>query len=164
MIHKSTFYTPLCNGLILFDGAARTEDACGGSGSPYGEPLVCEFLARFLPDPITNNQAEYDGLLGALRLQDREVCWDSNLLILQLRGLNRFRHPDLRALYMEARTLAAKVHCTYKHRTQDENQAADLLSKVAPDYRLDFASRHPGLPLPSHILPSLYDSLDEAHF
>ncbi|RHY22894.1 hypothetical protein DYB25_014164, partial [Aphanomyces astaci] len=153
------------NGLILFDGAARTEDACGSSGSPYGEPLVCEFLARFLPDPITNIQAEYNGLLGALRLQDREVCGDSNLLLItQLRGLNRVRHPDLRAVYMHESPYPYGQGPLYLQAPHSgRNQTANLLSKVAPDYRLDFASRHPGLPLPSHILPSLYDSLDEAH-
>ncbi|ETV67759.1 hypothetical protein H257_16118 [Aphanomyces astaci] len=57
----------------------------GSIAMPYGESLACYFLARFLPDPTTNSQAEYDGLLGALRLaqamnlQDLEICGHSNL-------------------------------------------------------------------------------------
>ncbi|RQM27323.1 hypothetical protein B5M09_008628 [Aphanomyces astaci] len=49
-------------GLILFDGAARMETCCGGSGAiamPHHAPLLSEYDAHFLATATTNNIADY---------------------------------------------------------------------------------------------------------
>ncbi|ETV91196.1 hypothetical protein H310_14196 [Aphanomyces invadans] len=61
---------------------------------------------------------------------------------------------------MQARELSSQFHCEFHHRTRDKNQAADFLSKLAPDSACDFGTRPDVKPLaPTHI-PTLYDYID----
>ncbi|RHY15075.1 hypothetical protein DYB25_003072 [Aphanomyces astaci] len=58
-------------GMVFFDGAARLDPACGGSGAlvlAREFPLLCDYDAHYLPMATTNNQAEYDGLVRGLTL------------------------------------------------------------------------------------------------
>ncbi|ETW07032.1 hypothetical protein H310_03119 [Aphanomyces invadans] len=138
---------------------------CGGSGAismPAADPLASEYLAHYIPTPTTNNQAEYDGLIEALRLASTQgfdslrVCGDSHLLLQQMRGLNRIRHPGLRKQYMQARELSSQFHCEFHHRTRDKNQVADFLSKLAPDSACDFGTRPDVKPLALTHIPTLH--------
>ncbi|ETV79997.1 hypothetical protein H257_07190 [Aphanomyces astaci] len=105
---------------VLFDGAARMDTECGGSGAiamSLHAPLLSEYDAHYLSTATTNNIAEYDGLVRALtlaatmRLTHVQVNGDSNLLMNHMRGLHRVRHPGLRDFYIQARTLAAPDDC-----------------------------------------------------
>ena len=59
----------------------------------------------------TNNVAEYQALLEALKLatereaSDVEIRADSELVVRQITGVYRVRHPQLKPLYAEARRL-----------------------------------------------------------
>ncbi|ETV79784.1 hypothetical protein H257_07006 [Aphanomyces astaci] len=134
--------TPLhMEGMVFFDGAARLDRACGGSGAlvlAREFPLLCDYDAHYLPMATTNNQAEYDGLVRGLTLARTQgyihltIYGDSQLLVRQMIGVYRVHHPGLRSTYLQARLLAAQLKCSRRHRPREGNQAADFLSKLAP--------------------------------
>ena len=85
---------------IHIDGAARGNPGPAGAGvvliGPDGRAV--ERLHRFLGE-ATNNVAEYQALLlaldraRALGYADLSVCSDSELLVRQLQGRYRVKHP-----------------------------------------------------------------------
>jgi len=87
----------------------------------------------------TNNVAEYSGLIAGLRLAeefapgaDVEVRMDSQLVVEQLSGRWKVRHPDLKPLAAEANRLAP-FGTTYTWVPRDQNAYADRLANEALD-------------------------------
>ncbi|KAF0709149.1 hypothetical protein AaE_012960 [Aphanomyces astaci] len=95
-----------------------------------------------------------------MRLTHVEVCGDSQLVLNQMRGLHRVRHPGLHASYLQARSLASRLFCRFTHRPRDFNQAADFLSKQVPDDRRDYNTTTDRDPLPPSDAAIYYDYLD----
>jgi ribonuclease HI len=88
----------------------------------------------------TNNVAEYSalvaGLLKALELHvpDVEVVSDSELLVKQMRGEYRVKNEALRALFVEASSLARRLQSVeYRHVKRAHNELADRLVNEALD-------------------------------
>lgn len=88
----------------------------------------------------TNNVAEYNGLLAALRWaidhdqRELAVRSDSELLVKQMRGEYRVRHPGLQSLAARARLLIMELdRVTFEHVRREHNVEADRLSNVAMD-------------------------------
>ena len=88
----------------------------------------------------TNNVAEYNGLLAALRwavehgVRALHVRADSELVVKQMKGVYKVKHPGLLPLYEEARTLARRVgRVTFEHVRREFNQDADRLANEAMD-------------------------------
>jgi probable phosphoglycerate mutase len=88
----------------------------------------------------TNNAAEYNGLLAALKWAiengHREVMIrsDSELLVKQMRGEYKVRHPGLQPLYVRARLLVLELdRVEVEHVRREENKDADRLSNVGMD-------------------------------
>ena len=88
----------------------------------------------------TNNVAEYHGLLEALRLAasrgatDVEIRADSELIVRQVRGVYRVRHPDLQPLWAEAmRTIGGFHSFRIEHVRREHNRDADRMVNVALD-------------------------------
>ncbi len=87
----------------------------------------------------TNNVAEYRGLIAGLELvaehapgAEVEVRMDSKLVIEQMAGRWKIKHPDMQPLAMQARQLApAGVRWTWVPR--ERNKAADALANEAMD-------------------------------
>jgi ribonuclease HI len=130
---------------IEFDGGSRGNPGPAGIGvvvrAADGTPLVT--LGR----PIgraTNNVAEYQALitgmqkaheLGAKRVQIRG---DSELIIKQMLGEYRVRHPDLRPLYDQAIDLFNGFEqASISHNLRHKNELADKLVNLAMDRRRD---------------------------
>jgi probable phosphoglycerate mutase len=87
----------------------------------------------------TNNVAEYSGLIGGLRLAeefapdaDVEVRMDSKLVVEQMSGRWKIKHPDMRPLAMEANRLAP-FGTTYTWVPREHNKHADRLANEALD-------------------------------
>jgi ribonuclease HI len=125
---------------INIDGASRGNP--GPAAYAYvisrpGQPVVEK--AECLP-PATNNSAEYTALvraleraadLGARRLF---VKSDSELLVKQMNGQYRVKHPDLRSLYEKASALRGQFQqVTIIHVPREENRRADELCNLALD-------------------------------
>jgi ribonuclease HI len=88
----------------------------------------------------TNNVAEYSGLVAGLRkalelhVPDVEVVSDSELLVKQMRGEYRVKNEALRALFVEASTLARRLQSVeYRHVKRAHNELADRLVNEALD-------------------------------
>ena len=88
----------------------------------------------------TNNVAEYRGLIAglteavALGATDVAVSMDSKLVVEQMSGRWKVKHPDLIQLHAQARALARDVaHITYTWIPRAKNSHADRLANEAMD-------------------------------
>ena len=88
----------------------------------------------------TNNVAEYNGLLAALTWaveqghRDVRIRADSELLVKQMRGEYKIKHPGLQPLAARARLLVAQLgRVTFEHVRREQNKDADRLSNVGMD-------------------------------
>jgi len=91
----------------------------------------------------SNNVAEYSGLIAGLRLAERfapdaeiEVRMDSKLVVEQMSGRWKIKHPDMRPLAMEANRLAP-FGTTYTWVPREQNKYADRLANEALDGKRD---------------------------
>ena len=88
----------------------------------------------------TNNVAEYAGLLEALATAksegatEVEIVSDSLLLVQQMLGKYRVKHPNLVPLFERARAMARQfVRFSIRHTLRAGNKDADRLANVAVD-------------------------------
>ena len=88
----------------------------------------------------TNNYAEYRGLLAALGyahangIKALKIVSDSELMVRQMKGIYKVRHPELRKLYDEAQQLVRKLeHFEIRHARREHNRDADRLANQAMD-------------------------------
>jgi ribonuclease HI len=124
---------------LEFDGGSRGNPGPAGIGvvlrAADGTALLT--LGRYIGH-ATNNVAEYEALilglkkaeeLGARRLQIRG---DSELIIRQMRGEYRVKHPDLRPLHEEAQRLFRQFdEAGFEHNLRHRNKLADKLANLA---------------------------------
>ena len=130
-------------------GGTATANIDGGSrGNPgpagYGVRIEREDgtvieLKEALP-LATNNVAEYNGLLAALRwaaenaVSTLHIRSDSELLVKQMKGQYRVKNPGLQPLYEEARSLVRQIgRVTFEHVRREFNKDADRLANEAMD-------------------------------
>lgn len=127
--------------VAYIDGGSRGNPGPAGYGVRIegrdGE-LVEEFHASI--GVATNNVAEYRGLIAALRYaidhgwRTLRVRSDSQLLVRQMLGVYRVKHPGLQPLHREARALAGQLErVVYEHVGREENVHADRLANAAMD-------------------------------
>jgi ribonuclease HI len=123
------------------DGGARGNPGPAGYGvriEDAGGALIEELHGAL--GVTTNNVAEYNGLLAALRWaiahghRDVEIRADSELLVRQMRGEYRVRHPGLQPLAARARLLVNQLDdVTFHHVRREHNREADRLSNLGMD-------------------------------
>ncbi len=126
--------------IVEADGGSRGNPGPAGYGSVVWTADRATVLAESKQaiGRATNNVAEYRGLIAGLaeaaRLGASEVAVrvDSKLVVEQMSGRWRVRHPDLAELYAEARVLASRfdrIGYTWVPRAQ--NSYADRLANEA---------------------------------
>lgn len=100
----------------------------------------------------TNNVAEYNGLLAALRWavhhghRTLRIKADSELLVKQMRGEYRVKNAGLQPLYNEARSLVSRLdRVTFEHVRREYNKDADRLSNIGMD-EAEETLRNPPVP------------------
>lgn len=88
----------------------------------------------------TNNVAEYSALIEALKLaeargaRDVDIQSDSELIVRQILGAYRVKHPDLKPLYKRAKEIIARFESfRIRHVRREENKHADGLVNAALD-------------------------------
>ncbi|MFF8703825.1 bifunctional RNase H/acid phosphatase [Streptomyces sp. SID8385] len=124
------------------DGGSRGNPGPAGYGAVVVDAATGETLtetAGFL-GTATNNTAEYHGLIAGLRAARDlhpearvEVRMDSRLVVEQMAGRWRIKHPGLRELAAEAAGILAPDQVTYVWIPRAENQHADRLANEAMD-------------------------------
>ncbi|MBI3047928.1 MAG: ribonuclease HI family protein [Acidobacteria bacterium] len=122
------------------DGGARGNPGPAG----YGVRIDCDDGTSVeLKEALglaTNNVAEYRGLIAALAwaaahgVRRLHVRSDSELLVRQMRGEYRVKHPGLQPLSAEARRLVAQIgDVRFEHVRREMNRDADRLANEAMD-------------------------------
>jgi ribonuclease HI len=123
------------------DGGARGNPGPAGYGvrieSADGEVLAELHGALGI---ATNNVAEYNGLLAALQWagdhgeRDVLIRADSELLVKQMRGEYKVKHPGLQPLYVRGRLLVMQLDkVRFEHVRREFNKEADRLSNLGMD-------------------------------
>jgi probable phosphoglycerate mutase len=129
--------------VIEADGGSRGNPGAAGYGAVVRDAVTGEVLAERSGaiGRATNNVAEYSGLLAGLRAAGKlvpgataEVRMDSKLVVEQMSGRWRIKHPDLRPLAAEARQAARALgRVTYTWVPRERNRHADRLANEAMD-------------------------------
>ena len=129
--------------ILRTDGASRGNPGPAAAGvvieTPSGEIVA---RGKLYLGVMTNNQAEYRALILGLKAIIHyhplavRVYMDSELIVNQMRGTYKVRHPDLEPLWREARELARALHTvTFDHVPRAQNALADRLANQALDER-----------------------------
>lgn len=133
---------------LFADGGAR-----GNPGPAAGGAVLLGEDGRVLAErgeylgTATNNVAEYTGLIVGLEEAKRlagvtalDVRMDSLLVVQQMRGVWKIKHPGLRPLALRAGALLAEFpQRTIEHVPRDRNALADaVVNRI-----LDEAARRP---------------------
>jgi probable phosphoglycerate mutase len=127
--------------LIYIDGGARGNPGPAGFGVRVERPdgtLIEEFSQSI--GVATNNVAEYRGLIAALewarahKAATVHVRSDSLLLVQQMLGNYRVKHPGLQPLHAKAQLLAHEIGgVSFEHVRREANARADRLANLAMD-------------------------------
>jgi ribonuclease HI len=130
----------MARSLIAYaDGAIGDGSKCAGAGTLLLEAPdhILAWRNRRL-ERMTNNEAEYAGLLLALEtacaLQARRlhVYLDSMVVVGQMNGDCGVRSPALKRWHRAACRLARRIEqVTYHHIPRDDNRLADALANEA---------------------------------
>ena len=141
---------------IFCDGGSRGNPGPAGVGAVVldasAEPPRLLASVSETIGIATNNVAEYNGLLAALRWAvdhghaSVRVKADSELLVKQMRGEYKVKNPGLQPLVAEARRLVSRLgRVTFEHVRREHNKDADRLSNVGMD-EAEEALRNPPPP------------------
>ncbi|MCI5142026.1 MAG: reverse transcriptase-like protein [Candidatus Electrothrix sp. ATG1] len=126
---------------LFTDGASRGNPGEAGAGSVLLDGDGQELAARssYLGQ-CTNNVAEYKALLlglqSALELGcgKLEIFLDSQLIVRQLQGQYKVKHPTLKPLFVEVKELLAKIdNWSVAHVPREQNKRADALANRGID-------------------------------
>ncbi len=122
------------------DGGARGNPGPAGIGFVLRiKDVEAIFHGAYIGE-TTNNQAEYQALIAGLEraqkegVTDIECFLDSELVVKQLRGEYRIKHPDLKPVAAKALALVKSFkRVTITAVRREKNKEADLLVNEALD-------------------------------
>ena len=127
--------------LIEADGGSRGNPGPAAYGAVLKDAETGEVIAEdgSTIGVASNNVAEYSGLIGGLQLAEMfaphaeiEVRMDSKLVVEQMSGRWKIKHPDMKPLAIEANRLAP-FGTTYTWVPRERNKHADRLANEALD-------------------------------
>ncbi|MCG3043152.1 bifunctional RNase H/acid phosphatase [Streptomyces sp. S1A] len=128
--------------VVEADGGSRGNPGPAGYGAVVrdaGTGRTLSEAAEYI-GTATNNVAEYRGLIAGLRaahaLDPRalvRVRMDSKLVVEQMSGRWKIKHPAMRPLALEAASVFPPESVTYQWIPREENKHADRLANEAMD-------------------------------
>ncbi|MFE8959498.1 bifunctional RNase H/acid phosphatase [Streptomyces iakyrus] len=128
--------------IVEADGGSRGNPGPAGYGAVVSDAATGETL-REIAEYIgvaTNNVAEYRGLLAGLRAAFAldpaatvHVRMDSKLVIEQMSGRWKIKHPDMKPLAAQAARVFPPGQVTYEWMPRAQNKHADRLANEAMD-------------------------------
>jgi ribonuclease HI len=126
---------------LYSDGASRGNPGKAACSVVVYDEQGDEILARTeILGVATNNVAEYRGVLLGLQLArdlavpSIDLRLDSELVVKQLQGLYKVKHPALQPLYEQARVLLSGfISVSIEHIPRKKNMRADELANAALD-------------------------------
>jgi probable phosphoglycerate mutase len=133
--------------IIEADGGSRGNPGESGSGAVVIDGVTGDVLAEIglYGGVASNNVAEYKALIAgvtrAIQIDPDAVLhvrMDSRLVVEQMSGRWRIRHPDMADLAAEARSILTGTPVRFEWIPRLENGRADTLANLAMDLRADF--------------------------
>ncbi|MGT2528168.1 bifunctional RNase H/acid phosphatase [Streptomyces nojiriensis] len=128
--------------VVEADGGSRGNPGPAGYGAVVLDPVTGETLAEraeFI-GVATNNVAEYKGLIAGLKAARElsadaqvQVRMDSKLVVEQMSGRWKIKHPDMRPLAAEAAKILPASQVSYEWIPRERNKHADRLANEAMD-------------------------------
>ncbi|MFE5621494.1 bifunctional RNase H/acid phosphatase [Streptomyces virginiae] len=128
--------------VVEADGGSRGNPGPAGYGAVVLDPASGETLAERAEyiGVATNNVAEYKGLIAGLTAArdlapDAVVLvrMDSKLVVEQMSGRWKIKHPDMKPLAAEAARILPRAQVTYEWIPRERNKHADRLANEAMD-------------------------------
>jgi probable phosphoglycerate mutase len=128
--------------IVEADGGSRGNPGPAGYGAAVLDAVTGEVLAERAEGigVTTNNVAEYQGLIAGLKAaaalgaETVEVRMDSKLVVEQMSGRWKIKHPALQPLAVEAQQLARGfTRIRYEWIPRNRNKHADRLANEAMD-------------------------------
>ncbi|OWY00406.1 bifunctional RNase H/acid phosphatase [Corynebacterium diphtheriae] len=128
--------------IIEADGGSRGNPGIAGSGTLIYNADRSQVLKEYsyVVGKATNNVAEYHGLLNGLRgaaelgATEVSVRMDSKLVVEQMSGRWKIKHPDMKELALECKKVASSIgSVSYEWIPRSENSHADALANKAMD-------------------------------
>ncbi|MEU4347444.1 bifunctional RNase H/acid phosphatase [Streptomyces sp. NPDC023838] len=128
--------------VVEADGGSRGNPGPAGYGAVVLDPATGETLAEAAEyiGVATNNVAEYKGLIAGLKAAKAldpaarvRVRMDSKLVVEQMSGRWKIKHPDMKPLAAEAGRVLPPGQVTYEWIPREQNKHADRLANEAMD-------------------------------
>jgi ribonuclease HI len=128
--------------IIEADGASRGNPGAASGGAVVVDPQTNVVLVAtgILCGVATNNVAEYRGMIEgvkrALELNPEaslRIRLDSKLVVEQMSGRWKIKHPDMQVLAKEARELLSGAQVSFEWIPREENSRADAAANKALD-------------------------------
>lgn len=128
--------------IVEADGGSRGNPGPAGYGAVVLDPVSGEPLAETAEyiGVATNNVAEYRGLIAGLKAARElapdariRVRMDSKLVVEQMSGRWKIKHPDMKPLAAEAARVFPASQVAYEWIPREKNKHADRLANEAMD-------------------------------
>ncbi|MFH8836143.1 bifunctional RNase H/acid phosphatase [Streptomyces sp. NPDC017868] len=128
--------------IVEADGGSRGNPGPAGYGAVVLDPVTGETLAEAAEyiGVATNNVAEYKGLVAGLKAARElfpdaavHVRMDSKLVVEQMSGRWKIKHPDMKPLAAEAARVFPPGQVRYEWIPRERNKHADRLANEAMD-------------------------------
>jgi len=128
--------------IIEADGASRGNPGDAAGGAVVLDPTTGEVIARagVLCGVASNNVAEYRGMIEGIEMAlsinpqaTLHVRMDSKLVVEQMSGRWKIKHPDMQTLAKEARELLVGRTVAFEWVPREENSRADAAANRALD-------------------------------
>lgn len=133
--------------IVEADGGSRGNPGIAAGGAVVADAATGELLAELgvYVGVATNNVAEYRGMLEGVRRAFEidpgasvHVLMDSKLVVEQMSGRWKIKHPDMAKIAREARELIGHRQVTFEWVPRLQNSRADALANRAMDMKSSF--------------------------
>jgi ribonuclease HI len=137
--------------IIYADGASRGNpgDAAGGAVVTNADSGQIVAEVGVICGVATNNVAEYRGMIEGVKAAkklspepDLEIRLDSKLVVEQMSGRWKVKHPDMRELVKHAWEVIGDTPVSFSWVPREDNSHADMLANRALDDASDFEVLH----------------------
>lgn len=140
----STSAQPVTYWKLSIDGASRNNPGVAGAGIYIAKNGTTFEQHGYYLGTKTSNQAEYLALLiGIYYLKKHvaadepvQILSDSQLLVRQIDGQYRVKHPELKPLHTFAQHMLATFNYDIAHVMREENSQADALANKGIDKKI----------------------------
>jgi len=133
--------------IVEADGGSRGNPGVSGGGSIVIDAATGEILAEIgtYTGIASNNVAEYTGMISGIRKAleidpnaNLHVRMDSKLVVEQMSGRWKIKHPAMADLAAEARQLLTGTPVSFEWMPRADNSRADRIANEVMDKKVSF--------------------------